>query len=481
MLHMEVLMKLSSFAAASLLSLAIIGAFPTVGLRAQDAAAPVAATADTELTKYQYTGVLNADNVYIRSGPGENDYPVTKLSKGDPVTVVGVKVDWLKILPPDGTYCLVSKALVDRRGDGSIGRVHADAVNVNVRIGSNINSMIAKIVTQLQGNVDVKIVGEQDDYYRIAPPPGVYAYIHKKFVNVVKQVEVVSNNGNVEVKAPSTTPPAPINVPNTPAGTDPAAPNTGVAATGVTGSGVTGTGVTGNPAVAPVGSDPILAANPPTTRPSDPAVAASEQDFDKLEAMFNQTANQSLDQQPLDEMITGYQKVAADKKAPESMLRMADFRLAGLKIRKQAMVDYKSKLEADKVAATRIQPLNIEHEELQQRYAQNDIKRYTAVGTLRVSALPYGDKAMYRLTDPTTSRTIIYIVSDDPMIAKSEGMFVAIDGSVTDDTRRQIKFITPTAINTISPEQITKGTIGATFVPPSLTPSASTTTPGTAN
>src|ERR1043166_7392051 len=43
--------------------------------------------------------IVNSDGVYVRSAAGENYYPTAKLNKGDQVTVVGEKFDWLKVIP----------------------------------------------------------------------------------------------------------------------------------------------------------------------------------------------------------------------------------------------------------------------------------------------------------------------------------------------------------------------------------------------
>src|SRR5262245_34096493 len=85
---------------------------PTL-LFAQDAGNPV------ENSKYRAAGVINANSVFVRSGASDNDYPVMKLDKGAQITVVGKRFDWLKIVPPEGSFCYVSKAYVDRRADGT--------------------------------------------------------------------------------------------------------------------------------------------------------------------------------------------------------------------------------------------------------------------------------------------------------------------------------------------------------------------------
>jgi hypothetical protein len=65
-------------------------------------------------------GVVTGNNVYVRSGFHSNYYPVTKLNKGDKVTVVGGEFGWLKILPPQGTFSLVDKTYVDKTDDSGV-------------------------------------------------------------------------------------------------------------------------------------------------------------------------------------------------------------------------------------------------------------------------------------------------------------------------------------------------------------------------
>ena len=101
------------------------------------------------------------------------------------MTVVGIKFDWLKIAPPEGSFCYVAKAYVEKRGDGSVGRVNNQA---NVRVGSSLNAMKTKVSAKLEPGQDVAIIGEQDEYFKIKPPKDVYLYVNKQFVDPVKQV-----------------------------------------------------------------------------------------------------------------------------------------------------------------------------------------------------------------------------------------------------------------------------------------------------
>ncbi len=423
-----------------------------------------AAPTDLEMSQYQFSSLVNSDNVYVRSGAGENEYPVVKLNKGDIVVAVGEKPEWVKILPPVGTYCLVGKAWVEKRGDGTVGRVRDDATNVNVRIASNINNMITKVALQLHGGSDVKILGEQDEYFKIAPPAGTFMYVHKKFVEPVKRVEVINNNGTLEVK---------------PVEGGEVANNTGANNT-TTGEPASTGGNTAAP-VTPVESkqpDPAnttVASNDapkgPTTVPAG-AQASAEKQFDELEAKFDETSRLPLEQQPIDELLGAYEKVVADKQLPESMLRMAEFRVKGLKVRKDALVQYTETKRLRDEIASKTRPLEAEGQEIDERIKDAAVKQFTATGTLRQSALPYGGRTLYRLTDPASGRTVVYVNSDDANVIKMEGLFIGIRGEVVEDAARKIKFIQPKEVEQIDPSGLVKGSITSTLTPPSLLPAA---------
>src|SRR4051812_14849184 len=104
---------------------------PPTGAGTAAAAPTESAQPDVENSKYQFAGVINSSAVFVRSGPSENDYPTLKLDKGAEVAVVGLRFEWLKIVPPEGSFCYVAKAYVNRAGNGSIGQV---STTLNVRI-----------------------------------------------------------------------------------------------------------------------------------------------------------------------------------------------------------------------------------------------------------------------------------------------------------------------------------------------------------
>lgn len=442
---------------ASAIAISAFALVTPVGL-AQDA------PTDAGMAQYQFSGMLNADSVYVRAGPSENDHVITRLSKGDAVVVVDQKFEWLKILPPNGTFCLVGKTWVDRRGDGTVGRVREDSVNVNVRIASNINNMITtKVAMQLKGGDDVTIVGEQDEYFKIVPPAGTYMYVHKKFIDPVKRVEVINNNGKLEVKPVET------------------ASSTGTRTTENTSTGA-GTGVAAGTNTSPETTTTANATTPgttgaiadagPTTQPTSEAVASAEREFDALEAKVEDAMKLKLEEQPLDELLAGYQKIAQAKTTSPAQLRIAQFRIERLTLQKELLAKHQETERMRAQIAAQLKPIEAESQEIEQRVKANEIKHFSAVGTLRPSALIYGGRTLYRLTDPQSGRTVIYINTDDPAVIRHEGMFVGVRGEITDDTAKALKFIQPKEVEQIDPTLISRGKVASPLIPASLQPTA---------
>ena len=77
-----------------------------------------------------FTGLIVDDQVTVRSGAGTAYYEVGKLQRGTVVRVEEVIWGWQKIVCPEGVYSYISKAFVDAKGDGQIGFVNSDGVEV---------------------------------------------------------------------------------------------------------------------------------------------------------------------------------------------------------------------------------------------------------------------------------------------------------------------------------------------------------------
>ncbi len=278
------------FAAAfSLTTLAPLAVPPA---HAQEAAVPQIANG-----KQSIVGRINANAVYVRSGPGDNYYPTTKLDQGAEVTVVGEKFDWLKIVPPEGSFSYVAKSYIDKNADGT-GTVSRD--EVNVRAGSTLNGMKTSVQARLQKGDKVQIIEEKDDYYKIKPPADAYVYVSKQYVQPVRvggaePTAQSSAPGQTAAASSEQLPPDPL-VQSTPGTPDSKA------------------------------ADATVAAAKPSTQPS------VETRFDQLETEFTTASNQPIEQQPVKELLGKYQALLKEPALPESMKRIADFRVRALSV-----------------------------------------------------------------------------------------------------------------------------------------------------
>ncbi len=462
-----------SAASFALMAICLLATAPLLRAQAQDGPP---STPEIEDSRYQFTGVVNSNAVYVRSGPSENDYPTMKLDKGAEVTVRGIKFEWLKIAPPQGSFCYVAKAFVDRTGNGTTGRVTS---TLNVRVGSQLNELKAKIASKLEPGVAVEIVGEEQEYFKIKPPQGVFFYVNKQFVDPVRPINVAQNDA----------PPAPAPAPQG----DPAQPKTDGATEGPVLS-EQPTERTAEAPAEPGGEAPPLAdgadvnsgpapvetpqtTTPPVARNVEPATpttqpnAQAEAEFERLEQAYAEATLKPLSDQPVKELLEGYDKLAAGNELPESLRRVAEFKAEVLKHRLEVQQQFAETRKLLDDGRQKQMALQAEREELEQRIKESDIQFYTAVGTLRASSLQQGTETLYRLTDPANGRTVVYVRTNDAKIAAMLGQFIGVRGEVQTDARLNLRVITPTAFEQVNPAKV-GDKIAAQIVPSSLLPGA---------
>ncbi len=214
---------------------------------------------------------------------------------------------------------------------------------------------------------------------------------------------------------------------------------------------------------------------PATTRPSGDVA-----ELQHLEAQFADASKQSLADQPIDEMLAAYQKLGTDPGTPEVTRKMAEVRAATLKIRAEAREQYVAFQKQQEDAKQRTKASLAEGDEIREHLAKIEIKVYTAVGTLRASSVQiYSSKpgetraTLYRLTDPGSGRTLVYVRSTDPKFAELLGQFVGVKGPVATENQSQLnlKVIAPTAVDIVDPAKV-NNSVAARMVPPSLQPKA---------
>ena len=454
------------------LGLSMLAGVSPRAVLAQQLEQPQQEIPEAENARQRFEGVVNSNAVYVRSGPGENYYPTVKLDKGAAVTVVGITFDWLKVLPPEGSFSYVAKAHVEKRGDGTVGRVARP--DLNVRAGSSLNAMKTKVQTKLNEGDDVTILGEQDEYFKIKPPAGAYLYIHKQFVDPVKALPTAgaaeTGSGATADTTGATAGTAQVESTGTSAMNDAAA------------NGSTSTSETpvapGADASATAGGATDAVAGAPATQPSAAAgLPSDEARFDALEAKFKTTSDMEILEQPVDELLAEYQALVKSDSLPESMRRIADHRIASLKVRAEAKENLLAVRKIQEEVAQRRQALKAEQEELEQRMRENDVKVYTAVGQLQTSSLQQGSVTLYRLTDPANGRTIVYLRSNDPKVVTMLGQFIGIRGDITNDQQLNLRVIDPTTVEAVDPSLLhTK--VAAQVYPPSMLPTGTQASTG---
>lgn len=407
-------------------------------------------------------GEVTATSVNVRSGPAESYYPTMQLNKGDKVTVVGHKFDWLKILPPEGSFSYVAKIYVDRDGANAAGTVNRD--DVLVRAGSTLNQSKAQPQTKLNRGAKVEILGEADEYYKVKPPEGAYLYVAKQFVAQAGAADVAAANG--AAGAPTT------------------AAVTGAAAGGAAATATEqGTGTDMVEVTPPKrqtrqqASDRTAAADEQqTARAKDDVSADLEAEFRKLETRYEQTKEQPLDEQPVVELLKGYSDLQANQdQLSATTRRMITFRvkyLQALKAQQDQLL--KAKQEEADFAARQV-AAEQQRKEIEQRMKEQGIAVYTAVGQLQTSSVQKDGAPLLRLVDPADSRTLVYIRTADAKQRSLVGKFVGVRGEVTEDAQLSVNYIEPVELEQVDPSRVLKGVSAKIYPPSIITRSTSTT------
>ena len=153
-----------------------------------------------------FTGEITGNDVYVRSGPSANYYPVSKLDAGARVSVVGTVEGWYAIVPPEGCFSLIHKKFVDIGDEPSAGVVNGNAVRV--RAGSALRPDLYAKQMKLNRGAKVTVLGpHNDDYLRIAPPDGVRLYVSQEFV--ARSTGSTAKQANKPVATPPSKPATP--------------------------------------------------------------------------------------------------------------------------------------------------------------------------------------------------------------------------------------------------------------------------------
>ena len=123
-----------------------------------------------------YSGVITADSVNLRSGPGVNFEILRKLDKGNTVLVLEADNEWLKLSLPRNSNAFIHKDFI--KAENSIfGVITGKRVNIRAGEGTNFN-----IIGQLNTEDQVEIIRKGTDWFHIYPYENCFAWVHKDFV-----------------------------------------------------------------------------------------------------------------------------------------------------------------------------------------------------------------------------------------------------------------------------------------------------------
>ena len=145
-------------------------------------------TVQSEYKPFLFQGVINADNINIRSDSTVNSKIICKVNKGALVEVVRKLYDWYKIRLPKTAPSFIKKDLVTSMGEKTA-RVLKN--NVNIRLEPSESSWI---LGRANKNEVINILGEQGGWYKIEPVNNSFGWIHKKSVDKVSTINKTEGN-----------------------------------------------------------------------------------------------------------------------------------------------------------------------------------------------------------------------------------------------------------------------------------------------
>lgn len=141
-----------------------------------------------------YEARVVSEQIFTRSGPGENYYPTGYLSQGAIVEVYREDSNgWLAIRPPEDQFSLVRVEDVRHGEDRHLATV--SKAGAPSYVGSTISDHHHVVHVKLDQEEPIAILGilelrhpdsgKKEAWYRISPPAGEFRWVHRQFVEVV--------------------------------------------------------------------------------------------------------------------------------------------------------------------------------------------------------------------------------------------------------------------------------------------------------
>jgi hypothetical protein len=136
---------------------------------------------------FPYKAYVGVDDVYVRSGPGQNYYPTDKLKRGQEVDVYRHDPGgWCAIRPVDGSFTWVAGRYL-KPTSAHLAVVTEDGVSA--RVGSRFSNIREVVQVRLQKGEVVEIIEAPpaaggSTWFKIAPPSGEFRWVSAKYLDV---------------------------------------------------------------------------------------------------------------------------------------------------------------------------------------------------------------------------------------------------------------------------------------------------------
>jgi hypothetical protein len=256
--------------------------------------------------RFPYQALIEAKEVYVRSGPGQRFYATSKLGAGDRVVVHRHDPGgWYMIAPPKGSFSWIRSDYV-RCTDATNGTVTEN--NVVVRVGSVYGEVRDVEQRRLSKGDRVTIIAQatvRDErgeikMFKIAPPAGEYRWISGRFVSPCgPDGSIVRTNDPYRAPSGLDDPNLP---PDTPAVVDGGDPPTPVPADG---------GFEERPLVRVQPGEAVRSAGP-----SSAEVARERERLRTIDLAFKEMVQLDPTQWNLAEILSRYQHLEEDARTP---------------------------------------------------------------------------------------------------------------------------------------------------------------------
>ncbi len=402
---------------------------PTTAPAASAATAP---TAEALAVTQPFVATIQADKVYVRSGPGTVHYEMGQLSKGDLVQVVGARQGWYQILPPNGSYCMIAKEFVETEADGKSGTVKADYVNV--RAGSAIYPTRDpySVLSVARKGTKLSILGSTEKFYKIAPPERALVFVAAQFVKAAE--------AGVEYKIPAMKYPAGV----TGIGADtvttvvlPAAQTIEILPAG------TGTGVPGGDGKTAEGTGATDAATTQKTIELAPPKSLTEgayAKFNELNGRLEKELRKGLMERDYETLLKDYKALLVTADLPASVKQGTEARVSALEKMQAVQKEGKAQTETNAAIAAESKALQEQYEAARKAVeAYENSAPYLAEGILKTSTAATSKYAVY---NPATGRVVAYVDPESEVdVSKALNSYVGIRGNTIGKTGSEVSIV----------------------------------------